>query len=141
MGTYRTERIGRLVQEKIGALILEARIKDPRVHPLLSVTRVRVSRDLAFADVYVSAIQNSGGVARAVEGLQSAAGFIQTELASVMRIRKIPRLRFHADTGIQEAFDLVKKIERIAGGRDSGDPAGDPSGNSAGDSAGDDERQ
>ncbi|MDR2178490.1 MAG: 30S ribosome-binding factor RbfA [Treponema sp.] len=128
METFRTERIGRLIQEKIGALVLEDKIKDPRVHPLLSVTQVHVSRDLAFADVYISSIQDSGGVARAVEGLQSAAGFIQTELASGMRIRKMPRLRFHADTGIREAFDLVKKIERIAGGRDSGEaesPAGD----------------
>jgi ribosome-binding factor A len=116
MGEFRTERIGRQIQEKIGALILEGRIKDPRVHFLLSITRVRVSRDLAFADVYVSNIRERGGLARAVEGLQSAAGFIQTELASFMRIRKIPHLRFHADTGIQEGFDLVKKIEQLAGG-------------------------
>jgi ribosome-binding factor A len=115
MGAHRTERIGRLVQQKIGALILEARIKDPRVHPFLSVTRVRVSRDLAFADVYVSNVRAQGSVSRAVEGLQNAAGFIQTELASFMRIRRIPRLRFHADTGIGEGFDLVKKIEQLTG--------------------------
>jgi ribosome-binding factor A len=116
MGAYRTERIGRLIQERIGVLILEAKIKDPRVHPFLSVTRVRVSRDLAFADVYVSDVRERGGIARAVEGLQSAAGFIQTDLASLMRIRKMPRLRFYADTGVREGFDLVKKIEQLTGG-------------------------
>jgi ribosome-binding factor A len=104
------------MQEKIGALILEAKIKDPRVHPFLSITRVRVSRDLAFADVYVSNIKDRGGLTRAIEGLQSAAGFIQAELASIMRIRKIPRLRFHADSGIREGFDLVKKIEQLVAG-------------------------
>ncbi|MDR0670443.1 MAG: 30S ribosome-binding factor RbfA [Treponema sp.] len=124
MGTYRIERIERMVQEKIGALILEDKIKDPRVHPLLSVTRVRVSRDLAFADVYVSNIREHGNTGRAVAGLQSAAGFIQTELASFMRIRKIPRLRFHPDTGIREGFDLVKKIEQLTGGG-AEDPAKD----------------
>ncbi|MDR2376870.1 MAG: 30S ribosome-binding factor RbfA [Treponema sp.] len=116
MGTYRIERIGYMLQEKIGALILEDKIKDPRVHSLLSVTRVRVSRDLAFADVYISNIRDHGNINRAVEGLQSAAGFIQTELASFLRIRKMPRLRFHADTGIREGFDLVKKIEQLTGG-------------------------
>ncbi|MDR1444372.1 MAG: 30S ribosome-binding factor RbfA [Treponema sp.] len=116
MGEFRTERIGRQIQQKIGALILEGRIKDPRVHFLLSITRVRVSRDLAFADVYVSNVREHGSLARAVEGLQNAAGFIQTELASFMRIRKMPRLRFHADAGIREGFDLVKKIEQLTGG-------------------------
>ncbi|MDR1971893.1 MAG: 30S ribosome-binding factor RbfA [Treponema sp.] len=113
MGGYRIERLGRLIQEKIGALILEGRIKDPRVHPFLSITRVQVSRDLSFADVYVSNIRENGSLSKAAEGLQSAAGYIQTELASFMRIRKIPRLRFHPDTGIQESFDLVQKIDRL----------------------------
>jgi ribosome-binding factor A len=122
MGAYRTERVGRLVQEKISALILEGRIKDPRVHPFLSVTRVGVSRDLAFADVYISNVRENGSLTRAVEGLQSAAGFIQAELASFMQIRKIPRLRFHADSGIQEGFDLVKKIEELAGDKNAGQP-------------------
>ena len=31
-----------------------------------------------------------------------------------MRIRKIPRLRFHADLSIREGFDLVQKIETLA---------------------------
>jgi ribosome-binding factor A len=120
MGAYRIERLGRLVQEKIGALILEGRIKDPRVHPFLSVTRVRVARDLAFADVYVSNVRENGGAGRAVEGLQSAAGFIQAELASSMKIRKIPRLRFHPDSGVREGFEMVKKLEELAGDRDAG---------------------
>jgi ribosome-binding factor A len=120
METYRTERVGRLVREKIGALILEGRIKDPRVHPFLSVTRVQVSRDLAFADVYVSNIRENGNDNKAVEGLQSAAGFIQMELASFMKIRRIPRLRFHPDSGVREGFDIVKKIEELAGNQAGG---------------------
>jgi ribosome-binding factor A len=130
------------MQEKIGALILEARIKDPRVHPLLSVTRVRVSRDLAVADVYVSNIRDEGGVDRALEGLRSAAGFIRTELASCMRIRKMPQLRFHADPGIREGFDLVRKIEQLVGGGAEGfggQGSGDQGSGDGGDAV-DDER-
>ena len=113
MGTYRIERIGRMIQEKIGALILEDKIKDPRVHALLSVTRVRVSRDLSFADVYVSNIREYGATGRAVEGLQSAAGYIQAQLARHMHIRQTPRLRFHADFGIREGFEIIQKIEKL----------------------------
>jgi ribosome-binding factor A len=116
MAEYRTERVGRLIQEKISALILEGKIKDPRVNAFLSITRVTVSRDLSFGEVYVSNIRADGNIVRGVEGLQSAAGFIQAELAAFMRIRKIPRLRFHEDLSIREGFDLVKKIETLVNG-------------------------
>ena len=119
MSEFRTERLGRLIQEKIGVLILEGKIKDPRVSPFLSITRVSVSRDLSFADVYVSNIADAGksregsGPKRGAEGLQSAAGFIQSQLGSVLHIRKTPRLRFHADTGIREEFELIQKIDKL----------------------------
>ena len=54
MAEFRTERLGQLIQEMISALILEGRIKDPRVSSFISITRVNVSRDLSYADVYVS---------------------------------------------------------------------------------------
>jgi ribosome-binding factor A len=110
---FRTERIGRLIQEKISSLILEGRIKDPRVNPFLSVTRVAVSRDLAFADVYVSNIKENGNIPRGVEGLQSAAGFIQAELGASMHTRKTPKLRFRPDLSLREGFDLVQKIDKL----------------------------
>jgi ribosome-binding factor A len=110
---FRTERVGHLIQEKISALILEGRIKDPRVNPFLSITRVTVSRDLAYAEVYVSNIKENGNIPRGVEGLQSAAGFIQGELAAFMRTRKTPKLRFHSDLGLREGFDLVQKIDQL----------------------------
>lgn len=120
---YRTERIGRLIQEKIGALIVEDKIKDPRVNPFLSITRVSVSKDLAWADVYVSTFRAEGNLMRGVAGLQSASGFIQSNLASSMHIRQTPRLRFHEDTGIKEGFELVQKLEALVSPTNSGNDA------------------
>jgi ribosome-binding factor A len=113
MGEFRTERVGHLIQEKIGALIVEGKIKDPRVNPFLSITRVTVSRDLAWAEVYVSTFKSEGNLLRGVEGLRSAAGFIQAQLASLMRIRQTPKLRFHEDMGIKEGFEIIQKIEDL----------------------------
>jgi ribosome-binding factor A len=109
----RTERVGRLIQEKIGGLIVEDKIKDPRVDPFLSITRVSVSKDLAWAEVYVSTFKTESNLAKGVAGLQSAAGFIQAQLASVMRLRQTPRLRFHEDSGIKEGFDMIQKIDAL----------------------------
>ncbi|MDR1288543.1 MAG: 30S ribosome-binding factor RbfA [Treponema sp.] len=126
MAEYRTERIGHLIQEKISALIMEGRIKDPRVNSFLSVTRVEVSGDLSFADVYVSNIEGSAGRKQGTAGLNSAAGFIQSSLN--LKLRKTPRLRFHEDRGISEGFDIVKKIEALSSGKagDPPPPAGGP---------------
>ncbi|MCL2276396.1 MAG: 30S ribosome-binding factor RbfA [Treponema sp.] len=112
MPQFRERRLGQAIQEKIGSLILEGKIKDNRVSSYLSITKVDVSKDISFADVYVSDIRGKN-IEKGSEGLQSAAGFIQAELGAVMRIRKIPRLRFHADKSVGDSFDLIKKIEKL----------------------------
>jgi ribosome-binding factor A len=112
MPEFRTQRLGQTIQEKIGSLILEGKIKDSRVNSFLSITKVDVSKDLSYADVYVSDVRGRIS-AKEVEGLKSAAGFIQSQLGSVMHIKKTPRLRFHADTSIGDSFDLIKKIDEL----------------------------
>jgi len=112
MPAFRTERLGQTIQEKIGSLILEGKIKDSRVNSFLSITKVDVSKDLSFAEVYVSDIRGKINE-KEVEGLQSAAGFIQSQLGATMHIRKIPKLRFHADKSIGESFEIIKKIEEL----------------------------
>ena len=112
MAQYRMERLGQTIQQKIGSLIIEGRIKDNRVSSFISITNVKVSKDLSYADVYVSDIRGKN-IEKAAEGLQSAAGFIQSFLGETMHIRKVPRLRFHADTSIGDSFDLIQKIDKL----------------------------
>lgn len=113
MGDFRSERVGQLIQEKIGAFIVEGRIKDPRVNSFLSVSRVQVSRDFSWADVYVSTFKPDTSLAKGVLGLNSAAGFIQSQLSQEMRLRQTPRLRFHEDLSVREGFEMVKKLEDL----------------------------
>lgn len=122
MTEYRMDRVGNLVREQIGGLILGGKIKDPRVDSFLSVTRVEVSRDLAWADVFVSSHKTGPGLARGVAGLQSAAGFIQAQLARSVRLRTTPRLRFHEDRGIREGFDMVRKLEELVHHEEAAEP-------------------
>ena len=114
MGDFRAERVGNLIQEKIASFIIEKRVKDPRVNPFLSVSRVRVSKDFSWADVYISTFKGGVNLSRGVEGLQSAAGFIQSQLAKEMRLRQTPRLRFHEDLSIQEGFEMVQKLDDLS---------------------------
>ena len=112
MTSIRSERLSHVIQEKISSFILDGRIKDKRVSAFLSITRVDVSGDLSYADVHVSDVRGKN-IERGVEGLQSAAGFIQSQLGQVTRMKKLPKLRFHADMSVGEGFDLIKKIEKL----------------------------
>jgi ribosome-binding factor A len=109
----RNERLSALIQEKIGQLIVLGKIKDPRVDSFLSVTRVDTSSDLSFANVFISSWKTEKGLQTGVAGLQSAAPFIQRELGRTLKTRQTPKLRFHADSGVKAAFEMVKKIEEI----------------------------
>jgi ribosome-binding factor A len=111
MPVTRDIRVAALLQEKIGSLIVEGKIKDPRVNSSISITYIDVSRDLSFADVFVSSYKN--GTEKGVLGLQSAAGFIQAKIAESTHMRQTPRLRFHVDKGIRESFELNKKIDEL----------------------------
>jgi ribosome-binding factor A len=120
MPNYRGERLGKLIQETIGTLIVEGKVKDHRVDSFLTVTRVDISSDLAYADILVSSYKSESGLKEGVEGLQSAAGYIQAKLSRLLRMRQTPRLRFHVDTGLREAFVLNQKIDELvqpAGGQ------------------------
>ena len=114
MKGFRTERVGQLIQEKIGALILEGKVKDPRVNPFLSISGVEVSGDFSWADVYVSTFRPETNLAKGVLGLQSAAGFIQAHLAKEIKLRLTPKLRFHEDQSIREGFEMIKKIDDLS---------------------------
>ncbi len=113
MAEHRLERINQYIQQKIGELIVSGKIKDPRVDTLLSITRVEGSRDLSYADVYVSTFKSERALHRGIAGLQHAAGFIQSQLNLALHIRQTPRLRFHEDHSIQEGFEIIKKIEGL----------------------------
>ena len=71
-------------------------IADPRLSGV-SITDVKVDRELAYADIYVSAIE---GVVRSKEilkGLEHASGFLRKSLTDRIELRVFPRLRFHWD--------------------------------------------
>jgi ribosome-binding factor A len=113
MGEYRLIRIGEQLRDEIAQLILRGQIKDPRVSTFLTINRVEVAGDLAYAKVYVSSFLNESQLEKGVAGLQSAAGFIQSTIAKKLTIRQFPKLTFIADTSLKEGFDMVTKLNRL----------------------------
>ena len=65
MGEYRMLKLGEQLREEISELIMKQKVKDPRVSTFLSINRVEIARDLAYATVYVSSFLNESQALRA----------------------------------------------------------------------------
>lgn len=113
MGDFRLIRLGGQIRDEISKMIAKQTIKDPRVSTFLSINLVELSRDLGFAKVYVSSFMDDAQTEKGVKGLQSAAGFIQTQLSKKLRLRQFPKLEFVRDKSIQEGFDMVQKLTAL----------------------------
>ena len=113
MGQHRLERLGEQLRQEIATMILTHQIKDPRVSEFLSVNRVEVAGDLAYAKVYVSSFLDDGSVRLGVKGLQSASGFIQSTIAKKLTIYKFPKLTFIADFSMKEGYKMVQTLNEL----------------------------
>lgn len=135
MGQYRLLKLGEQLRKEISSMIMKREIKDPRVSEFLDINRVEVSKDLAHAKVYVSSFMDEASVKRGVEGLQNAAGFVQSSIAAKLRIYKFPKFTFIADFSMKEGYDMVQRLNElekesaaIEAGRNSGEQSGSASG-------------
>ena len=113
MSEFRLKRVENLIRDHVSGLILKGAIKDPRVDTLLSVTHVKISKDLGYADVFISSIRSDKRTDRAVEALNHAAGFIQHKLRGNLHLRTTPILRFKKDDAIAESFRIAQKLKEL----------------------------
>lgn len=113
MGEHRIEKLQEQVREEIARLISSHKIKDRRVDPFLSINRVLISADLAYAKVYVSSFMDEHLTKQGVAGLEHAKGFIRSSLAKMLRIRKMPEFSFIYDRSIKEGQDIIRLIDSL----------------------------
>jgi ribosome-binding factor A len=107
----RIQRISERIREELSEMFLKE-INDPRLGEVF-VTDVRVDRELAFADVYVSAVEGASRSQEVLQGLDSASGFLRRELAARIDLRSFPRLRFHWDPTPENADHIEKLLDQI----------------------------
>lgn len=112
MESGRDLRVADFVRDEL-ASIIQREMRDPRVG-LVSVNEVKVSRDLSYADVYVSSLQAETAEARVelVDVLNKASGFMRSQLAKRHRMRTTPKPRFHYDELIEKGPRLEALIEK-----------------------------
>lgn len=110
--SVKNSRINGEVQ-KILAEIIRGEIKDPRIPQFTSVVSVEVAPDLKNCKVFMSVLGDEMDEINAIEGLNSASGFIKSRLARELNLRNTPDIHFYMDHSIAYGVDMSKKIDDV----------------------------
>ncbi len=107
----RPEQVAGTIRQVI-ADALAREVRDPRVG-FVTVTAVLVTNELSHARVMVSVPGGEAERAKAMEGLQSAAGFFRSRVARSLTTRTVPELHFELDQGVAHAARIEELLQSI----------------------------
>lgn len=110
----RPQRVAQELQKEL-AMIIQREIKDPRVGMMVTVSGVEVSRDLAYAKVFVTFLNddNADAIKGGVKALQDASGYIRSLLGKAMRLRIVPELTFFYDNSLVEGMRMSNLVTNV----------------------------
>ena len=111
--SIKNTRINGEVQKELSTLI-RGEIKDPRIHPMSSVTAVEVAPDLKTCRAYISVLGSGEAKKATMDGLNSAEGYIRRLLAKNLNLRNTPEIRFILDESIEYGVNMSKLIDDVA---------------------------
>lgn len=104
----RSQRVADQIQREL-AQIVQRELKDPRLG-LISIAAVKLSRDLAYAQVYVSSFSDNDHD-EVIKALSKAGGFLRHQLGQAMRLRVVPELKFIYDDTLEKGISLSQLID------------------------------
>jgi ribosome-binding factor A len=107
----RIARIADRIREELSEMLIKE-LQDPRVSGVM-VTDVALDRELAYADIYVSAVEGQERAEEVLEGMRSASGFIRRALAERIDLRSFPRVRFHWDMTPERADHIERLLNSL----------------------------
>ncbi len=112
VGEVRLRRIEERIKEELAEIFL-LEVADPRLQGV-TVTDVEVDRELAYADIFVSAVEGSARKDEILAGLERAKGYLRSLLAQRLSyLRTFPRLRFHWDVTPERAARLEQLFAQL----------------------------
>jgi len=112
MNNHIQDRLESRIQQAVNTLIVSGEIKNPKLSTFASVCDIKLSRDNAYATLYVSCLDERA-LNNSVKALQAAAPFIQGRLAKALRTKNTPHLSFVADTVEKEAQHIEELLSSL----------------------------
>ena len=104
----RLTKISDRIRQELSEMLVKQEIHDPRLLGV-TITDVKIDRELAYASIYVSAIEGSSRSKEILNGFKSANSFIRKLLSERIELRSFPRLRFYWDPTPERA-DRIEQL-------------------------------
>ncbi len=123
MPTRRQRRVAELIHRELSLLLLRE-VRDPRLSDV-ALTEVRITPDLLIAHIYYTVMGDAAAKSEAAAGLQSALGFLRTQVAERVQMRLAPELIFEPDTSAEYAQRIEELLHQIAAESPARDEQGD----------------
>ena len=107
MQSYKLDRVNEELKREVSNII-NYELKNSKVTGLISVTKVKVTPDLRYARIWISAL-NCKNKKETLLGLKQSSGFIRTRIAQKVNMRITPELVFEFD----ETMEYGERIDTI----------------------------
>lgn len=109
----RSDRVAQELKKEV-AVILQREVKDPRIG-MVTVSDVEVSRDLAYAKIFVTFLfdNDQEAINQGMKGLEKASPYIRSLVGKAMRLRIVPELRFIYDESLVEGMRMSNLVSNV----------------------------
>jgi ribosome-binding factor A len=107
----RQQRTAEQIRVILSELVLRE-IRDPRIKDI-TITEVRIDRELLYADIYVNALGDESREHEVLSALDGANGFLRRELAARLDMRMVPNLHFHWDPTLEHAEHISQLLDSL----------------------------
>ncbi len=107
----RMQRIADRFRQELTVLLMQE-INDPRLSGVF-INHVKVDRELAYADIFYSALEGRERMDEIDEGFQQAKGYLRKRLSEEIELRTFPQLRFHWDAHTENVEHLEQLFNQI----------------------------
>lgn len=112
MMKYRIRKISEQIKKDL-AYLIKYKLKDPRIKKIIIIHSVILSKDIKYADIYWTIINENKTNNIYANILKLASGYLRYKLYRNIKVHHIPNLRFHYDESINNNYKLNKLINKI----------------------------
>lgn len=109
--SHRTDQVASVIKRAVQKVLAQG-LSDPRLAPIITVTDVKVTRDLKEASVFVTMLPEDAKDLT-MHGLRSAAKHVRHVISDQIALPKAPILHFKHDTGAQNQAGVLRALSEL----------------------------
>ena len=108
---YRIERVEKIIERELASIIF-TEVHNELIK-FVSITKVALNKDMSVALVWYTVLGNDGEIEATKKALEQAKGFLRSELAHRLDLRKTPELRFKYDESLTYGNHITEVLNNL----------------------------